>query len=173
MKESIEPRRFRDLLRLLAEQRRLHERLVKLGQAKLDAIKRADTESMRELNGEEREVVRRVHKREGLRRQLMDVIGESLGLPPRTARALPVSQLSSRVPEPQRALLQEAAGKLRETIGRVAKVNRMTGAVSRGVLGHLGWVLKAVSPGREDPAGYCGDGAPMAGSATQIFETVG
>ena len=40
----------------------------------------ADTESMRELNGEEREVVRRVHKREGLRRQLMDVIGESLGL---------------------------------------------------------------------------------------------
>ena len=173
MKKSIEPKRFRDLLRLLTELQRLHERLAKLGQAKLDAIRRADIHAMREVSSDEREVTRRIQQREGLRRQLMDAIGESLGLPAGAARALPLSQLSARVSAPQRAALEETAGKLRDTIRCVARVNRVIGAASRAVAGHLGHVLGSVSPVRPETGGYHADGAPSVGAETRIFETLG
>ena len=99
MGESIEPKQFRDLLGLLSELQRLHERLTQLGRAKLQALRQADTEAIRESAPVEQDVAGRIQQFEGFRRQLMDAIGESLGLPPRTARALPVSQLLPRLQE--------------------------------------------------------------------------
>ena len=69
--------------------------------------------------------------------------------------------------------IAEAAGKLREVVLRVAQVNRVIGAASRGVLGHLGRVLGSVGVANENSAGYSHDGKAVKGSATQIFEAVG
>ena len=173
MKKPVETKRFRDLLVLLSELRKLHENLLAICQSKLGAIKKADVKAMGELSGEEQEIARRIHEREGLRRQLMDAIGDSLGLPPRTARALPVSQLAGRVPRAQAAALKEAAAKLGEAVLRVARVNRVIGAVSRGVLGHLGRVLESVGAASENSPGYSVDGKAVTVSQTQIFEAVG
>ena len=173
MSRMIESKRFRDLLRLMAELQRLHERLVALGQEKLDAIKRADVPAMRELTDREHDAARRIHEREGLRRQLMDGIGDSLGLAPNVARALPVSQLVALIGEQQGRRLREAADKLREAVSRVARVHRVVGSASRAVVGHLQHVFAAMTPAQEQPAAYADDGGAVRASDTRIFETVG
>jgi len=173
MRYSIEPARFRELLTLLSTLQRLHERLVGLGQAKLDAIRRADTDAMRKLNDGQRAVARRIGECEAARRRMMDVIGESMGLGFQAARAMPVSQLSARVSAPQRRLLVEAAAKLRDTVARVARVNRVISATSRGVLDHLGRVLTSVSPACDGRSGYKGDGRTAPGCSVRIFDAVG
>ena len=173
MKKPIETKRFRELLGLLSELQKLHENLFTTCQAKLEALKKADVKAMGELSGPEQDIARRIHQREGLRRQLMDAIGKSLGLPPRTARQLPLSQLASRADRPQAAALTEAAGKLREVVLRVAQLNRVIGAVSGGVLGHLGQVLASVGVAGENATGYRVDGKAVAGVPPQIFEAVG
>ena len=173
MNYRVDPGHFRDLLRLLDELHQLHERLAELGQAKLEAIKRADRPAMQERHVEEQEVARRIQEREGLRRQMMDQVGESLGLPPRAARALPLSQLATRVAEPQRSALREAGVKLRAAVARVARINRVVGATTRGVLGHLERVLASVGEANTPRTGYRDDGTAVTGTSTTIFETLG
>jgi len=142
-------------------------------QSKNDAMKRADIPAMRDLNDQEQTVVKQLQERDGFRRQLMDAIGEELGLPPRSARALSVSQLASRLPEPARTNLLDAAGKLRRAVSQVVQANCVAGAVSREILNHLKWVFASVRPAEEKPVGYSGQGVPVGPCDTRILETVG
>ncbi|MGB2986517.1 MAG: flagellar protein FlgN [Phycisphaerae bacterium] len=173
MTKAIEPKRLQDLLRLFSSLRKLQEHLLALVQSKIDAMRRADIPAMRELDERERAIAKRLHQREGLRRQLMDAIGEEMGLPPQTARALTVSQLASRLPGPQRPGLLNAAEKLREAASKATQVNRVAGVISREILNHLKWVFASVKPADGEPVGYAGDGALVAPAETRIFETVG
>ena len=173
MTRSVAPKRLRDLVRLLGSLQRLQGQLLTLVQSKIDAMKRADFSAMRDLNDQEQAVVKRLQEREGFRRQLADAIGEEVGLPPRSARALPVSQLAARLPEPERTDLLDAAGKLRRAVSRVVQANRVAGAVSREILNHLKWVFASVRPGEEKPVGYSGQGVAVGPCETRILETVG
>ncbi len=173
MTTTVTAKRFRDLLRLFDALAELNERLFVLLGSKIDAMKRADLAAMRGCGEGERELVEQLQQREGLRRQLMDAIGEELGLSSRAARLLTVTQLASRISEPQRAALLKAADLVRKAVLKVAQANRVVGTVSREVLNHLKWVFASVRPRDEKPAGYAGDGVLVTSSGAAMFEMVG
>lgn len=173
MKKAIAPNRFGDLLKLFGSLETLHVRLLKLIQAKIDAMKQADATRIGELTRQEQEVAQRIHEREGFRRQLMDAIGGQLGLPPRAARVLSVSQLAARIPEPQHAKLVSAADRLRARVARVAAANHVAGAVARQIVNHLKWVFAAVRPAGDGTEGYSGKGVLLPVAETRVFDTVG
>jgi len=173
MKSEIDPKRLKDLVTLFDGLHKLHEQLLALIRSRIDAMKRSDVAAMQSLSEQEQLLAGRVEQREGLRRQLMDKIGEQCGLSSRAARALSVSQLAGRLDEPQRTTLQQAAQRLRGIIAKVAQANRVAGAISREVLTHLEWVFASVRPASEQPFVYSVNGqAPLANDA-RIFETVG
>ena len=173
MTKTIEANRLRDLLRLLDTLATMNAQLFTLIGSKIDAMKRADLHAMRECGERERDMVQQMQEREGLRRQLMDAIGEVLGLSSRSARALSVTQLASRLVDPQRAALTEAADRVRKAVFKVTQANRVAGVVSREILHHLKWIFASVRPRDEKPAGYAGDGVMVSNCGTPMFETVG
>jgi len=173
MTQDIEAKRFRDLLRLLDAFTTLNEQLFALIDSKIDAMKQADLHAMRDCGEREQEMVQRLQEREGFRRQLMDAIGGELGLSSRAARAMCITELGSRLSEPQRTALMDAADRLRKAIFKVMQANRLAGVISREILHHLKWVFAAVRPRDEKPAGYAGNGDLVPSCGTPMYETVG
>ncbi len=165
--------RLGDLVKLLNQIQTLYEELLALIGKKIQAMKRADLEAMRTSQASEQELTRRLHEREGLRRQLMDAIGLELGLPAPAGRTLKVSQLAARIGEAERVPLSATVDRLRSTIAKVAQANRVAGVISREIVNHLRWVFAAVQPRGETPAGYSGAGVPVCGPRPRLFEAVG
>lgn len=162
-----------DLVRLLGVLRQQQEQLLECIESKLDAMRRADVSAMQKLQQEERTLISEMREREGLRRQLMDSIGEELGWPVGAGRALHVSQIAARLTDPEKVHLIDAAHALRDVVFKVQQVNRVAGAVSRDLLGHLKWVFASVAPKDEKPSTYSGDGAAVPSAGAQVFEAVG
>ncbi len=173
MKRTNETERAKDLVRLLGGLGELHGQLVKVVRNKIDAMKRADRPAMRELAQQEHALTTKIQEREGLRRQITDLVGEQVGLSPGEGRSLTMSQLASRLSHSLRCELLDAGGELRETVSKLARANRVAGVVSRDILNHLKWVFASVRSEDEQPAGYSGDGALVSHAGTRIFETVG
>lgn len=173
MTKTIEAKRLRDLLKLLDTLATMNEQLFTLIGSKIDAMKRADLHAMRDCGEQERDMVQRMQEREGMRRQLMDAIGEEWGLSSRSARALSVTQLASRLVDSQRTALCAAADRVRKAVFKVTQANRVAGVVSREILHHLKWIFASVRPRDEKPAGYAGDGVMVPSCNTPMFETVG
>ncbi len=162
-----------DLIRLLDVQRQQQEQLLECIESKIDAMRRADVSAMQQLHQKEKTLVTRIREREGLRQAMMDAIGSGLGLPAGAARALHVSQLAGRLPEPDRGQLIDAAHRLRDVVFRLQRTNRVAGVISRELINHLDWVFASVAPKREKPAGYSGDGTVVRTSDVRVFEAVG
>jgi len=173
MTTAISSRRLTDLLRLLAVLETLHQRLAKVLAAKLQAVRDADMHAAASLAPEEQAVASRIQEQDGLRRQLMDVIGVELGLPARAGRTLTISQLSSKVRDDQCVLLGKAADRLMREASRVASASRVLGQTCRGVLHHLEWVSASLRPRQDKPQGYSGAGRPVAPCDAKVFETIG
>ena len=173
MTRAIETKRLQDLVTVLGQLERLHEELAGLVRAKVDAMRRADMPALREHTELEQALVNRIQQREGLRRQLMDVIGEGLGLPARSARRLTVSQLVSRVPDRQREEILGAAEKLRAAVSRVARANHLAGAIACALVEHLRRVFAAVRPKCECGTAYTDEGAAVAQVGDRILEAIG
>ena len=173
MTRAIEPMRLRDLLTLLGQIERLHNELAVLVKAKVDAMKCADMRTLQQHTEQEQNLVKRIQEREGLRHQLMDVIGEQLGLSPRSARTLTVSQLVSRIPKRQQNVILESAERLKDAVSKVARANHVAGMVARELVDHLRRVFAAVRPKGEHGTGYTGEGEAAPQSGNRIFEAVG
>ncbi len=172
MAEAISASRISDLLCLLGRLGTLHDELLSLAREKIDAMKKSDVGRMRTLGMQEEQVVGRINEREGLRRRLMDTIGEQLNLSPKEARSVSISQLAKHTPEPQKEALLAARDSLREKITQVGEANRTAGVIAHTVVNHLNWVFAAVKP-RSETQGYSGQGAVVASSRTAIVDTVG
>lgn len=173
MSKALAPTRFADLLKLFDVLGNLHDELVALIREKIEAMKTSDLRRMQALTTRECAVARRIHEREGCRRQLMDAIAEHLCLPPRAARALSVSQLAGRIPEPQRSTLLEAANRLQSSLVRTAAANRAAGTIARQITNHLRWVFAAVRPREDGSIGYSNDGVPVGRANTKLLDAVG
>lgn len=173
MTTTTEPKRMKDVIKLLRVLHTLHTELLATVQGRIDAMKRADVRTLSELGERETAIVQRIEEREGLRRQLMDAVGEELGLPSMAARAMTVSQLAARLPVESRDALLQVGNDLRDVVTRTAQANRVAGAIAREVLNHMKWVFAAVRPKDANPAGYAGDGALVGRCDSRIFETVG
>lgn len=162
-----------ELIRLLDALRLQQQQLLDCIESKLDAVRQADVPALQELHRKEAALVSRLRERDGLRRQLMDRIGCELGWPVGAGRGLHISKLASRVTEPERAQLLDAAKELRDVAFAVQRANRVVGTVSRELLNHLGSVFASVVPKDASPAGYSGDGAVVCRSDLRLFEAVG
>ncbi|MBU0718320.1 MAG: flagellar export chaperone FlgN [Planctomycetes bacterium] len=165
--------RVPDLLTLCRGLESLYDELLITIRGKLDAMKRSDVGQMRTFNERERNLAQRIREREGLRRQLMDVIGAQLGLPAATGRALSASQLAARLEPGQSAELREIAGRLREKVTCVSSANRVAGVIARRITDHLQWVFAAVKPTGDKPAAYSGEGTITNLVQTTLFSAVG
>ncbi len=168
-----EPRHLCELIRLLQSLMGVHEELLGVIREKLSAMRRADLQAMREAAGRERALAATIQEREGLRRQLMDLIGDELGLPARSARLITVSQLETRLPAASARSLRTAADQLLHVMHKVAQSNRVAGAACREIVNHMKWVFGAVRPAADAPVGYAGDGALVGPTPTKIFEAMG
>ena len=173
MPDTATTKRLNDLIRLLEHTCAMYGQLLETVQAKIDAVRRADLNAMREQTGKEHALAGRLHEREGLRCRLMEAIGKELDIPARQARDMTMSQLASYVSSGDGQRLSEISCKLREMVSRVAQANRIAGVTTREILNHLKWVLDSVKPKDEQPAGYDGDGTAIPASGNKIFETVG
>lgn len=173
MSKTADPKRVQDLIRLLEDMTAGYEQLAEFVQGKIDAMRQADIETMRFSAGQERELAETLNAKEGLRRQVVDAIGEQLGLAPKTARVMTMSQLGARLARAQRSALTEVSLKLRDTMARVAKVNRVAGVIGRGILGHLDAVFQSITATVEPPVGYAGDGGLVGFGDNRLFDAVG
>jgi hypothetical protein len=165
-----EPKRLRDLVRLLDAMRALYAELVGLAKVRLDAMRCADLALMAQLDEREAAATRRLQEREGLRKQLMDAIGEELGV--RSGRTMTVSDLASRFAAQPGSVLHLAADSLRSVVAELAQLNRVVGLAAREVVHHMSWVFAAVRPKAPVAGGYAAGGSPV-GETGRIFEFVG
>ncbi len=173
MNQPLSERRFRDLLEIFEQLRNLNDQLFTLIDAKIAAMKSADTSALTAFAEKERVLTERLREREGLRAQFMDAVGIELGLPQRAGRTLTMSQLAARLDGPQSAKLIVVADRLRSAVGQVLQANRVAGAVSREILNHLKWIFAAVRPREEKPELYSGAGVPLGRSGAAMLEVVG
>lgn len=173
MTRAIDPKRHRDLLRMLRQLTKLHREIVSLVKAKLDAMKHADVQTLQQCVERERQLVERVQRCEGLRRQLMDVIGDQLGLARGVARRLTVSQLVSYVPKRQGEAILAATGELRNAVADLARVNRVAGVAADGLVKNLTHVFASVRPASGPGDAYTGEGVAPGRSGYRIFDAVG
>ena len=158
---------------LLEQTRKLYEELLATVKAKIEAMRRADLHDMREQTRKEHTLAKRLHEREGFRCQLMENIGRELDMPIHQARNMSMSELAKQLDERDADRLIKTSKSLRETVSRVAHVNRVAGVTTREIILHLNWVLDSVKPQNDCHVGYAGNGKAITTSETKIFETVG
>lgn len=173
MKTTVEVKQVADLIRLFGAMEKLQTKMLELVGEKIDAMKRADLAGLHRLREQERALVERIREREGLRCQLLDLIGRGLGLPAPAGRALSVSQLAERIPLSEKKNFMDAALRLRSVVFHLAHANRLAGVISREVLNHVRWVFASVRPAESPTSGYAVDGARKSEPDARILEAVG
>lgn len=188
MKGGVDLKRLRDLVRLFDALRLLHDELFCVIESKIEAMRRADVAAIQAAAESEQVIVTRLKERVGFRNQLMEAIGQDLQLSANphqnqyrdrfgavsgAARALTVSQLAARLPEPERSLVVNAASKLQAVMAKSAQANRLAATVAREVVQHMKWVFAAVRPTDAAPIGYTGRGQTVATADASLFEAVG
>ncbi len=166
-------KRIDDLIRLIKEMNTLHRELAAVVEVKLAAMKKADMDGMRVQASREHDLVGRISEREGFRRQIMEAIGGAMGITAKTARVMTVSQLAKRVGGKDGPVLLRVASELKESMARVARINRLAGAISLNVLGHLQAVFGAVASCGTKQVGYSGSGKMVNVRDRRLIETVG
>ena len=163
----------RDLIVLLNHHTELHQRLTEVIRTKIHAMRNADLSTLQGVREEEKELVLRIHEREGFRRQLIDALGGEFGLDKPTARRITLTELISRVDTTQRVDLQTAADRLRAAVAMLARNNRVAGAIAAGLVHHIKWVWAAVRPTGSIGRGYTHDGGRETDRDSRFFETLG
>ena len=125
---------LRELIALLGRITTTNEALLLRINEKIDAVKRADIESLRLATLAEQRLVQEIEDHNGIRRPLMDRVGVALGFGPGVGRTMTVSQILERLPEKSASALTDAATRLREVMVQVTQANRAAGWWQRAKL---------------------------------------
>lgn len=173
MKEEAANQRLSDLIVVLDRLSELHRELLDLTRDKIEHMRSANTEELRICAVREEELVKNINEQEGLRRQLMDVIGRGYGLDPRVARRMPIRQLAERIEDRLRTKLLRAAEQLRRVVSEALEVNRVAAMIAQQVLNHLRCVFEAVAAPDEPPNTYSSRGKAVPGGTRRLFEMTG
>jgi len=166
-------KRVGQLLALLEEMHQLCAELREVIGRKLAAMRRADTEAMAQAAGRERFLTERLEEREGLRKQLMELIGEQFGRDGKASRAMTISELASRVGEPLAVRLTALGGVLRQAMQQTAEANRVAALVGREMLGHFQRIYAVMAAGGREQSGYSRLGGAQSGAGARLFEVTG
>ena len=173
MRTKAMNKRLHDLMVLLRDIGALHRDLLQKVRDKAEAMRQGDVQAIQTCTRAEHNLVVRIQQREGLRRQLMDMIGKDLGLPAGQARTLSASKLARKLDEPHRTRVTELADQLRVCMTQLAKENRVSGTIARGVLVHLQGIFQSIGASVSSPVGYGADGSVVSGSDQRIIEALG
>lgn len=170
---SVE-KRVGQVVKVLGELKRLHDELAVVLKGKLEAMRKANTDALRSATTREEFLLQRIREQDGLRQQLMDLVGELVGWPPGEARTATVSRLAGHVAEPLRSQLLALAAALRERVQETAESNRVAAMISGEMLRHFRRVFQTMAQGNPRQAGvYSRTGLADTRAATKVFEAVG
>ncbi|MGB0716398.1 MAG: flagellar export chaperone FlgN [Phycisphaerae bacterium] len=161
-----------NLCEILSRMQQLHNELAVTIESKIKAMRSAEMDALHEVKDQEQNLLRRINEAEGARRQLMDKLGEELQMPPRTGRVMTVSQLVSRLVEPQSVMVKAAADGLRRAVTEVARSNRLAGIIAKELVNHLQRVWAAARP-MERRDVYSKDGRTDYHNDNPLFDTTG
>ena len=156
---------------------KLHGDLHDAASEKLVCMRRADAAGIRQCTDREQSLIEQIGRWEGERRGLTEQIGRAFGLSARSAAKMTARQLAERCAEPRKSEILSLADRLRSAAGRLARINRIVGAASAQVLGHLRRVLSAMTCGPAGEGVYDIGGQPCAATPTggsgRLFEVMG
>jgi hypothetical protein len=162
-----------ELAFLLSDLKKLHEELLAVIQHKLAAMRRADADAINSCLAREQFLVGRIRQQEGLRQQLVQLIGKELGLTPEQAVRLPLKALAERLDEPRRGqLLAQAAG-LRETMLGIDRSSKVAAMVTGEMLKHFRQVCLAMARAVQSTGTYSPTGRLNSEAPAGVFEAVG
>lgn len=170
---TIDPKQFQSLIDLMRQIEMLYQRLSRVIRNKIDAMKVGAFERMRTLEEEEGVLVEQVRERDGLRRQLFEAIGRAADDKKCDYRNLPVRKLANKLATPQRLELLQVSHSLKTSMTKLARVNQIVAAVSRGVLDNLRIVFESVRNGTGERDSYSGKGNPISRRAMGMLDAVG
>lgn len=170
---SIEPKRVRDLVQVLADLEGLYGQLGECLDRKLAAVREARIDALAVIEQQQATLLQRIQQREGLRKQWMSKVAEIVGVSAKDTRMMTVSQLLEYVQDDQRADVKSTADRLRAAVESVRTRHEMAARVTRGVLEHLGRVFASVVTADESGGTYSARGVTAARSAAMLLEAVG
>lgn len=151
----------------------LYAELTALARDKVAHMARADVAALRAEVAREEGLVRKAQEQDGLRRQLLELIGKGFGVAGPVARRMTATQLLRRVDEGRRAEIERSVQGIRRAAAELSEANRVAGLVSAQVLSHMREVFAAISRVDDAPAVYTPHGRAAQGGARRIFETTG
>ncbi len=162
------------LLTLLERLAVLHDQLRDVICEKVERMRTADIEGMRSCIDREAALVEQVTEQEGLRRQIMIAVGQSLGISPSRARSMNIRVLANRLAEPGGTRLLAAADRLRRVVAQVAERNRVAGLIAREILGHFRHVFAAMTTtGGARVGGYTHQGGLDVPTRRRLLDALG
>ncbi len=167
-------KRVGQVVQVLSELKHLHDELALVVRRKLDAMRAADTDALRSAVAREEFLAQRIREQDGLRRQIVELIGAALGRSAAESRAMTVSELAECLGEPARSRLLLLAGALRERVRETGELNRVAGAVSREMLRHFRHVFQVMAQASPPSGGvYTRSGFTETRTGMSVFEAVG
>lgn len=173
MAGAVNEQRVGQVVAVLAELRRLHDDLGVVVQRKLQAMRTADTDGLRSAVAREEFLTQKIREQDGLRKQILQLIGEQIGMPAAKARAMTVRELAGRVSEPARSRLLALGAALRETVQETAESNRVAAIVSQEMLKHFRRVFQMMAEANRTPGAYSRTGRAESKNGMSVFEAVG
>ena len=171
--QGPENSRITTLVRLLDEIAELHTRLLAAIELKIDAMKTADTEQIRQTMLGEKEIVEQINEREGLRKQLTVNLGRSFGVSPERARSMSAMQFAERFAGKEASRIENAVKKMRELTSQIASRNHVAQLVSQNILRHMRVVFASMTAPSTGGVAYSADGQANVSANERIFDLVG
>ncbi len=173
MNDAAAHREANALVQILDQLSALHGSMTEVISRKIEQMSCADMEGMRDSAVKEQDLFQRITERDGLRRQVTDRLGKSLGMSAGRTRAMTARQLAEKIGPPVGNQLLGAAQTLRTTMNKLALTNRTAGTISGKIVEHLHGVFAAMSGGDADGAEYQRGGRVETTTVRQLFEAVG
>jgi len=162
-----------ELMVLVGELRALHEELLAVIRQKLTAIRHADIEGLGSCQAREQFLSDRIRQREGLRQQLVQLIGKELGMTAEQTVRLPLSSLAERLTEPRRSQLLALAASTRQVVLAVDHNNKVSALVMGEMLKHFRQVCLAMARTGMSTGTYSSGGRMAPDLPARVFEAVG
>lgn len=164
--------RLEQLVKVLSDLRHLYEELSLVVKKKLAAMREADIDGIRSACAREEFLVQRIGERDGLRRQICDLVGQELTLGDRQGRSLTLREMSSLVAEPWRSRLLGLAGALRARLEETAETNRVAAMVSHEMVKHFRHLYEVMAQANQTVLFYSRTGQAESKGSRPVFDAV-
>lgn len=173
MSATLADKRVAQLVTLLEEIQRLYVELADVLERKLTAVRRADTAGMTASSRRERFLVDRIRERDGLRRQLMVLVGQAWDMNAKAAEKMSVREVAAKSEKALADRLTALADAIRAAMERVAHANRIIDVVGKSMSQHFRSVYEAMTSGLRERDVYSRTGRPTGDVALRVFEMTG